>query len=116
MQNNEYGKYEARFSISVSGVSHKACLDTYNRFKYLVRAIDWGDIRLQESKDARKGPVLNRELSIIYTAYPSDVIALREMIERTVCKINIYGQGLYAASLNHCSDRKSTRLNSSHQD
>lgn len=103
MNTSEYGKYKANFSISVSGSSHKACLDTFNRFKYLVKAIDWGDIALYESKNARKGDVLGRSLQIIYTAFPADIIALREMIERTVSRINIYGQGLYSATFNHCS-------------
>lgn len=103
MNTSEYGKYKAHFTISVSGSSHKACLDTFNRFKYLAKAIDWGDIALHETKDARKGDVLNRSLQIIYTAFPDDIIALREMIERTVCRINIFGQGLYNASFDHCS-------------
>ena len=37
-------------------------------------------------------------------------VALLEEPERTVCKINIYGQGLYAASLNHCSILRSDRF------
>lgn len=103
MNNSEYGKYKAHFSISVSGSSHRACLDTFNRFKYLVKAVDWGDIALHETKSARKGDVLERSLQIIYTAFPSDIIALREMIERTVCRINIFGQGIYRATFDNCS-------------
>lgn len=103
MPNNEYGKYVAHFHILVSGVNHKACIDTYNRFKFLVKAVNWGDIQLHEYKNARKGDVLKRELQITYTAFPSDIIAFREIVERTVCRINIFGKELYSASLYSCS-------------
>ena len=65
------GKYEAHYSITVKGFSHDACLNTYNRFKSLVKALDWGEFSIKESKDARKGPVLKRYLFISYTAYSS---------------------------------------------
>lgn len=110
MPNSEYGKYVAHFHILVSGATHKACLDTYNRFKFLVKAVDWGDIQLQEYKNARKGDVLKRELQINYTAFPSDIIAFREIVERTVCRINIFGDGLYSASLYNCSILRSDRF------
>ena len=103
MLNKEFGKYEASFSISVSGVNHKACIDTYNRFKHLIKALDWGDIAIHESKDARKGPVLKREINITYTAFPDDIIAFREILDRTIFKINLFGEGLYSAVLNRCT-------------
>lgn len=96
-------EYDASFSIAVSGVSHKACIDTYNRFKFLVKAIDWGDIVVHESKNARKGPVLKRNIIISFTAFPSDIIAFREILDRTIFRINNFGQELYSAELYHCS-------------
>lgn len=103
MNTSEYGKYKAYFSISVYGATHNACLDAYNRFKHLVKAVDWGDIEIKETKGARKGDVLSRSLGITYIAFPSDIIAFREIVERTVCKINIFGGEIYNATLNQCS-------------
>ena len=103
-------KFEAFFSISVSGVNHEICLDTYNRFKYLVKALDWGDMIIQESKNARKGPVLKRSIMIRFTDYPEDIIAFREIIDRTIFRINNFGEGVCSAELYRASVLRSERF------
>lgn len=33
-------RYKAHYSIIVEALDHRLCIDTYNRFKYLIRAFN----------------------------------------------------------------------------
>ena len=77
-------RYEAHYSIIVESPDHHLCIDTYNRFKYLVRAFNTpylGQFSTSESKSARKGDVLKRELQINHTAYVSDILLFRQALD-----------------------------------
>lgn len=77
-------RYEAHYSIIVESLDHHLCIDTYNRFKYLVRAFNTpylGQFRISESKSARKGDVLRRELQINHTAYVTDILLFRQALD-----------------------------------
>lgn len=76
-------RYEAHYSIIVEALDHRLCIDTYNRFKYLIRAFNTpylGQFSTSESKSARKGDVLKRELKINHTAYVSDILLFRQAL------------------------------------
>ena len=76
--------YKASYSIVVETNDHHLCIDTYNRFKYLVRAFNTpflGQFRTSESKSARKGDVLKRELQINHTAYVQDILLFRQTLD-----------------------------------
>ena len=77
-------RYEAHYSIIVESPDHHLCIDTYNRFKYLIRAFNTpylGQFSTSESKSARKGDVLKRELQINHTAYVSDILLFRQALD-----------------------------------
>ena len=77
-------RYEAHYSIIVESPDHHMCIDTYNRFKYLVRAFNTpylGQFSTSESKSARKGDVLKRELQINHTAHVTDILLFRQALD-----------------------------------
>lgn len=77
-------RYEAHYSIIVESPDHHLCIDTYNRFKYLVRAFNTpylGQFSTSESKSARKGDVLKRELQINHTAHVTDILLFRQALD-----------------------------------
>ncbi len=77
-------RYEAHYSIIVESPDHHLCIDTYNRFKYLVRAFNTpylGQFSTSESKSARKGAVLKRELQINHTAHVTDILLFRQALD-----------------------------------
>lgn len=79
--------YEAYYSIIVEAIDHRLCIDTYNRFKHLVKAFNTpylGQFRTSEWKSARKGDVLKRELQIYHTAYVQDILAFRQALDYIV--------------------------------
>lgn len=76
--------YQASYSIIVEATDHHLCIDTYNRFKYLVRAFNTpylGQFHTSEWKSARKGDVLKRELQINHTAYVQDILLFRQTLD-----------------------------------
>lgn len=77
-------RYKAHYSIIVETPDHHLCIDTYNRFKYLIRAFNTpylGQFHTSESKSARKGDVLKRELQINHTAYVTDILLFRQALD-----------------------------------
>ena len=77
-------RYEAHYSVIVEAPDHHLCIDTYNRFKYLIRAFNTpflGQFSTSESKSARKGDVLKRELQINHTAFVEDILLFRQALD-----------------------------------
>lgn len=108
---NYNGEYQATYCLTVKSNTHRGCLDIYNKFKYLVRAFDFGNITLYEYKSVRKGDVLSRELQIIFVGYAPEVLAFKEAIDIMLSKIDIY---FHDTVVNlHTSEvmRKDARLN-----
>lgn len=85
---NYNGEYETALGITVTSATHQGCLWTYNRFKSLVKTFDFGNIRIYESKSARKGDVLSRDLQIILTGYSRDIITFRECADLLLQRCN----------------------------
>lgn len=109
---NYSGQYEASYAISVKSGDHRNCLDAYNRFKYLVKAFDFGNIKIFEHKSARKGDVLSRSLSIIFVGYAPDILAFKEAIDRILSSCNIFCGGVASVVLyNSEVTRKDARFN-----
>lgn len=90
---NYNGQYEAYYGITVNSDNHKQCLFTYNRFKSLVAAFNFGNISIYETKSARKGDVLSRDIHITFIGFASDVLTFREAIDRIIHINNILPQG-----------------------
>ncbi len=86
---NYNGLYEASYGITVKSDNHKDCLFTYNRFKHLTAAFNYGNISIYESKSARKGDVLSRDIQIIFTGYADQVLIFKTAIDSIICDINI---------------------------
>ena len=103
MKENYNGKYEAHYSITVNGSTHNICKDAYNRFKFLVRAFDFGEFSIHEYKSVRKGPVLSRDLLITFTAYASHIIAFEQALDSVLFSISVYQIGICTATLNNRS-------------
>lgn len=93
------GMYTATFSIQVKAETHRGCLFAYNQFKYLAKAMNFGDISIYESKSARKGDVLSRDLTIVYTQYASSVILLQGAINHILFAINNHYRNSVSAIL-----------------
>lgn len=103
MNENYNGQYEARYSITVTGSTHNFCRDAYNRFKFLVKAFDFGEFSIHEYKSARKGSVLSRDLLISYTAYASHIIAFEQALDSVLFGISIHQVGICTATINNRS-------------
>ena len=80
--------YESFYSIEIEADTHDSCLYHYNRLKDLSKAFQATIIK--ESKSARKGDVLNRNLQIKLTAYAHETIIFRESIDIIIHSINAY--------------------------
>lgn len=74
--------YVAHYQIVVKAPDHHGCLTAYNRFKALVNAFNVGQFHIHETKSARKGDVLEREIQITHEAYADDVIFFRTGIDK----------------------------------
>lgn len=79
--------YKASYSIIVEAADHRLCIDTYNRFKYLVKAFNTpflGQFYISEWKSTRKGDVLKRELQIYHTSYVDNILLFRAALDYIV--------------------------------
>lgn len=83
-------RYKAFYSIVVEAPDHQVCLSIYNQFKYIVKAFDFGQFLIRESKSARKGDVLKRELMIYHTAYVDEILLFRNALDFLIGRINIH--------------------------
>lgn len=108
---NYNGRYEAFYWIIVKSNNHKDCLSTYNRFKSLVAAFNFGNITIHESKSARKGDVLSRDIQIIFIGHATDVLTFREALDRIIFINNIFPQGTIATL-----DRSEMSRENAHRD
>jgi len=58
-------------------------------FKTFVSAWEYGIKDLTESKSARKGPVLRRDICFSFIDHPSTVIAFREALRQLCVRYNL---------------------------
>lgn len=86
--------YEACYCIVVESDRHDTCLIEYNRIKALATAFRASIIR--ESKSARKGDVLKRDIQISLKAYSHETIIFKEALDIVIESINIWGPTLKA--------------------
>lgn len=77
------GEFKQCLSIVVSHDDHEACLRFFNVIKKQCDAWFF-NVEYNESKSARKGPVLSRTLMIYQTAYASDILIFKESL-RLIC-------------------------------
>ncbi len=108
---NYNGEYEMHLDIIVSSATHQGCLWAYNRFKDLVKAFDFGNIHIHESKSARRGDVLSRELQINIVGYATDIIIFRECVDRIIQRSNIFLSSTQVRLNRVDTSRKDARAN-----
>jgi hypothetical protein len=83
------GEFTQCLEITVTHEDHDACLYFFNLLKKQCDA--WAfNVKYQESKSARKGPVLARTLMIYQTAYAGDILIFKEAIRRICYHLEIY--------------------------
>lgn len=105
------GEYVTSYAVTVKANNHDECLQTYNRIKKLAQIWSVMNIRIYESKSARKGDVLRREIQIVHTAYAHNTIIFKEALNVIVDDINLYHPNVTATIHREESTRKDARLN-----
>lgn len=80
--------YDSYYGIVIESERHDICLSNYNRVKALAKAFN--AIIIHESKSARKGDVLNREIQIRLKAYAHETIIFRDALDTVIKSINTY--------------------------
>lgn len=112
VENSYNGLYEMKVCITITASSHDTCRWLSARFKYLVKAFDFGNFQIGEDKSARKGDVLTRTVSICVTDYSVGILLYRECIDRLIESCNIWfgDSASVKLSLSHTS-RKDAHVN-----
>ena len=72
------------FSVSIKSTEHQTCLAVSKKIKDYLSAWSYSCNYHSESKSARKGDVLSREIQACFEDYPTSVIAFREGL-RCIC-------------------------------
>jgi hypothetical protein len=73
------------FSITIKSADHQTCLAVSKKIKEYLSAWSFGcSFHPKESKSARKGDVLTREIQASFEDHPSTLIAFREGL-RCIC-------------------------------
>ena len=77
------GKFKLCIEVLISSEHHEACLHVANKVKKLCEAWSF-EVKYDEHKSARKGPVLKRDILIYQTSYAQNIITFKESI-RIIC-------------------------------
>lgn len=78
------GEFRQCLEIIIKADNHDTCLKVSKFIKNQCDA--WAfNVRYEEHKSARKGPVLERNLMIYQTAYAGDILIFKEAIRR-ICR------------------------------
>lgn len=80
--------YDSLYGIVVEAERHDMCLMNYNRIKALAKAFDAHIVH--ESKSARKGDVLKRDVQIRFKAYAHETVIFRDALDIIIQSINTY--------------------------
>ena len=84
------GVYRWNAQISVTASHHDTCLMMSNRIKCLCQA--WAvEVTFQESKSARKGSVLRRNIAIKHEAIGLEIMIFEESLKIVCEKIRRFG-------------------------
>ena len=108
---NYNGYYDMFLDIIVTSDTHDKCLFIFNRFKSLIKAFNFGNIRIRELKSARKGDVLSREIQINIIGLADDIIIFRECIDFIIQKCNILSGKNCVRIARTITTRKDARMN-----
>lgn len=79
------GQFTQCLEVIVKAKDHDSCLEHSTFIKKQCDAWALLDVRYDESKSARKGPVLERTFMIYQTGYAGNILIFREAL-RTICK------------------------------
>lgn len=80
--------YDSYYGIVVESERHDTCLFNYNRVKALAKAFN--ATITHESKSARQGDVLKRDIQVRLKAYAHETIIFRDALDIVIKSINIY--------------------------
>lgn len=87
---NYNGKFEHSFFVVIEASDHSTCLKFS---KFIRKAIEPWFFQIdytQESKSARKGDVLRRDIYIRHIAYATDMIIFNEMLRALIWNYNLF--------------------------
>lgn len=75
------GEFRQTLEVIIKHDNHDACLQMATTIKKQCDAWFF-NVRYDEHKSARKGPILQRSLLIYQTAYAGDIVIFKEAIRR----------------------------------
>lgn len=87
------GEFRQCLEVTVNTEDHDTCLRMFNVIKKQCDAW-YFNVKYDESKSARKGPVLTRYLMIYQTAYAGDIVVFKEAIRRICSHFENYHGGV----------------------
>lgn len=87
------GEFTQCLEVVISAENHEECLQKTNVIKKQCDAW-YFCVKYDESKSARKGPVLKRDLMIYQTAYAGDILIFKEAIRRICFHLDNYHGGV----------------------
>lgn len=111
--NNVYynGLVKFQFSVVIKSTDHQTCLDISKRIKEYISAWFFGCTNQSESKSARKGDVLSREIQAGFEAYPATVIAFREGLRCICFHYDLFSEKTSVKFIDHGTSPKDSHIN-----
>lgn len=112
MENLYYnGIASYHFSVVIKSTDHQDCLLISKKIKDYLSAWSFGCSVSRESKSARKGDVLNREIQARFEDYPVDIIAFREGLRCICFHYDLFTENTTVKIIDHGTSPKDSHLN-----
>jgi hypothetical protein len=111
--NNVYynGLVGYQFSVIIKSDDHQTCLFVSKKIKDYLSAWSFGCKYIDESKSARKGDVLTREIQALFEDYPTTIIAFREGLRCICFHLDIFSKETSVKIIDHSMSPKDSHLN-----
>lgn len=112
MKNIYYnGIVSYQFSVSIKSVEHQTCLAVSKKIKDYLSAWSYGCTYPNESKSARKGDVLTREIQASFDDYSVNVIAFREGLRCICFHYDLFTKETSVKIIDHSTSPKDSHIN-----
>ena len=112
MENIYYnGIVSYHFSVSIKSADHLTCLAVSKKIKDYLSAWSYSCRYPNESKSARKGDVLTREIQACFEDYPANVIAFREGLRCICFHYNLFTEETSVKIIDHGTSPKDSHIN-----
>lgn len=111
--NNIYynGIVRYQFSIIIKSADHQTCLAVTKKIKDYLSAWSFGCTYPSESKSAKKGDVLAREIQAGFEDYPVTVIAFREGLRCICYHYDLFTEKTSVKIIDHGTSPKDSHIN-----